>query len=85
MTCEQVQELMHAYIDGELDLVRNMEIESHFGECEICRSEHQDYSNVRSLVQGEAQYFAAPKTLQKRIELSNKDTSERTVGAALRG
>jgi anti-sigma factor RsiW len=68
MTCEQVQELIHAYIDGELDLLRNMEIESHLGECEMCRSEHQDYSNLRTLVQRGAQYFAASKILKKRIE-----------------
>ena len=76
MTCEEVQELIHPYIDGELDLVRNVEIECHLGECEICRSEHRGYSDVRTLVQGEAQYFAAPEILKKRITLKNNDASE---------
>ena len=68
MTCEQVQELIHSYIDCELDLLRNMEIEGHLGECQMCRSEHQDYSYVRTLVQGAAQHFAAPDPLKKRIQ-----------------
>ena len=68
MRCEQSQELIHAYIDGELDLVRNMEIEGHLGECEACRSEHQQHSNVRVLLQGGAQCFRAPELLKKRIE-----------------
>jgi len=85
MTCEEVQELIHPYIDGELDLVRNVEIECHLSECEICRSEHRCYSDVRTLVQGEAEYFAAPEIFKKRIALNNNGASERTVGAALRG
>jgi anti-sigma factor RsiW len=68
VTCEQAQELIHAYIDGELDLLRNMEIEGHLGECEACRSEHQQHSNVRALLQGGAQYFQAPELLKKRVE-----------------
>ena len=68
MTCEQVQELIHPYIDSELDFLKNMEIEGHLGECDGCRSEHQQHSNVRALVQGGAQYFRAPEILRKRIE-----------------
>ena len=68
MTCEQVQELIHAYIDGELDLLRNVELEGHLGDCEICNAEERDHSNLRALVQGSAQYYAAPDVLKKRIE-----------------
>ena len=67
MTCEQIQELLHAYIDGELDLVRNVEIERHVGECEVCEWEHQDILNLRTLVQSGAQYFSAPETLKSQI------------------
>jgi anti-sigma factor RsiW len=67
VTCEQAQELIHPYIDGELDLVNNLEIEGHFGECEACRSEHQAHLNVRALVQGDAPTFPAPQLLKKRI------------------
>lgn len=68
MTCEQVQELIHAYIDGELDLVNNLEIEGHLGGCEACQSEYRGHLNLVALVQGGAQYFAAPDILKKRIE-----------------
>ena len=68
MTCEQVQELINAYIDGELDLVNNLEIEGHLGECEVCQSEYRGHLNLVALVQRGAQYFAAPEMLKKRIE-----------------
>lgn len=82
MTCEQIQELIHAYIDGELDLLRNMEMEGHLSDCEMCRSEHFDHSNLRMLVQGRAQYFVAPEILKKRIERRiDTEAAERTVGS----
>ena len=84
MTCEQVQELIHAYIDGELDLVNNLEIEGHLGECEVCQAEHQQHSKMRASVQGCMQYFSAPEILKTRIE-AQTGAAERTVGAALRG
>ena len=68
MTCEQVQELIHAYIDGELDLVNNLAIEGHFGECEVCQSDYRGHLNLVALVQCCAQNFAAPDILRKRIE-----------------
>ena len=68
MTCEQLQELINAYIDGELDLVNNLAIEGHLGECEVCQAEFRGHLNLVALVQGGAQYFAAPDILKKRIE-----------------
>ena len=82
MTCEQVQELIHPYIDGEFGLLNNLEMEHHLGECEVCRSEYQGYLNVRALVHGAAKFFVAPDILKKRIEKQIRtDASARTVRA----
>src|SRR5437879_13902042 len=35
-SCRDVQELIHGYVDGELDLVRNLEMERHLHECAAC-------------------------------------------------
>jgi len=75
VTCEQVQELIHAYIDGELDLVNNLAIEGHLGGCEACQSEYRGHLNLVALVQGGAQYFAAPDILKKRIQRQARTTS----------
>jgi anti-sigma factor RsiW len=81
VTCEEVQEFIDAYIDGELGLVTNLEIEGHLGECEACRSEHQGHANVRALVQGGAQYFNAPELLKKRIEKQLKAGQSQTFSS----
>jgi hypothetical protein len=68
MNCEKTRELLHAYIDGELDLLRHAQIERHLGECEACRLEHQELLKLRSLIETEAQRFAAPNILKQRVK-----------------
>ena len=65
MTCEQVQELIHAYIDGELDLVSNLEIEVTSVSVRCAGRNIMNILNLRVLVQGGAQYFVAPDILKK--------------------
>jgi len=36
MNCEETQALLSAYVDGELDLVRSLEIEKHIETCPAC-------------------------------------------------
>jgi anti-sigma factor RsiW len=86
VTCEKVQELIHAYIDGELDLVNNLEIEGHLSGCEACQSEYRGHLNLVARVQQGAEYFAAGDILRKQIKKQIQiGASERTVGAARRG
>src|ERR1041384_6288646 len=84
MTCEQTHELIHAYTDGELDLLRNVEVEHHLGECEACRSQHQDQLYLQSLIKGEAQYFVAPDILKRRVknQIHRPTTAPRWIAAA---
>ncbi len=37
MACSDVKELIHGYLDGELDLSRSLEIEHHLKECQAPR------------------------------------------------
>ena len=61
-------------MDGELDLVNNLEIEGHLGACEVCQSEYRRHLNLVALVQGGAQFFAAPDILRKRIQRQARTT-----------
>ena len=82
MTCEQIQELIHPYIDGEFDLLNNLEMEHHLGECEVCQWEYQGYLNLLALVHRGAKFFVAPDIFKKRIEKQiHTDASARTVRA----
>ncbi len=70
MSCQDTQSLIHAYLDGELDLVRSMEIERHLSDCAACAVVHQRALSLKSLVHGGSLYFKAPAGLAKKIQSS---------------
>ena len=52
MNCPEVQALKHGYADGELDLVRNVEIEKHLAGCAACARAFENVRLVKSAVAG---------------------------------
>jgi len=67
MRCEETQELIPTYIDRELDVLRNIAVETHVRMCETCRREHADQSNLRWFIRTGAQYFTAPDHFKSQI------------------
>ncbi|HSB26871.1 MAG TPA: anti-sigma factor [Pyrinomonadaceae bacterium] len=76
MTCQQTQELLHGYLDGELDPLGNLNIERHFDDCEKCAIEYRNQLALRSMISGRAQYFEAPDMLKKRIQNAIREESK---------
>ena len=70
MSCQRAQELIHGYVDGELDLVRSLEVEEHIHGCEICARDYRSQTTLRSSLKGDSLYYRAPEKLQKRIQSS---------------
>jgi anti-sigma factor RsiW len=67
MICREVQELIHGYVDGELDLVRNLEMERHFHECPACSGAHERLRTMRSSIATAAPYYRPPSGLESRL------------------
>jgi anti-sigma factor RsiW len=65
--CTDTRTLIESYVDGELDLVRNVEIEEHLGDCPTCAPMHKDTLELRSRIRESASYFRAPAGLQQRV------------------
>ena len=68
MICREAQELIHGYVDGELDLVHNLEIESHLRECAACAGARDRIQRVRSAVAESAPYFRPPTGFESRLK-----------------
>jgi anti-sigma factor RsiW len=68
MNCDDMQDLIHAYMDGELDLVRNLEIEKHIRDCQGCLREYKNYKALRSAMSSDSLYFKPPLDLKRRIQ-----------------
>jgi len=76
MDCSNAQTLLDAYVDGELDPLRNLEIEEHLHGCARCAQSHSDRQVIRSGVKTDSFYFRAPSDLQKRIQRSVRQAAK---------
>lgn len=68
MDCQQSQHVLHAYLDGELDLVRSIEMEQHLKDCGACKSAYEQQQALRSAIGGGSLYYRAPNDLRKRVQ-----------------
>jgi len=65
MNCDDARRLIAAYSDGELDLVRSLEVEEHLRSCDACAAARE---NLRALKQAaHSAYFRAPDGLQESV------------------
>jgi len=67
VSCEDSRALIHAYLDGELDLVRAMEIEDHVGGCPDCAREHGNWRALSAAMRDGSLYYPVPDGLPRRI------------------
>src|SRR5690242_16383611 len=81
MNCQQARILIHGYVDGELDLVRSLELERHMRGCAGCTQAYQAQRALRTALGGGALAYAAPAQLRRRVHESLRHTG-RAGGAA---
>jgi anti-sigma factor RsiW len=68
VNCNEVQRLIDAYVDGELDLVNSLAVERHVQDCANCRAIYKNRTAIRAAVRVGSLYFAAPPNLDRRIQ-----------------
>ncbi len=69
MSCQQLGELLDAYIDEELDLVTSSQFERHLIECAACRAKRDSYQQMHDSVKARLQYFKAPEGFEQRLRV----------------
>jgi anti-sigma factor RsiW len=67
VSCELTQRFVPGYIDGELDLVRTIEIETHLKDCPACAQELENQQELRATLRGCSLVYIAPAVLRDRI------------------
>jgi anti-sigma factor RsiW len=70
MNCKDLRRLLQSYSDGELDLVRHLEIEEHLHGCPECAEQEEHLKSLRSALSSSSQYYHAPASLRTRIQLA---------------
>jgi anti-sigma factor RsiW len=67
MTCEEARILVNAYVDGELDLAKSLEVEAHLNGCPACATEQANLRVLRAGLRDSVFYYPAPARLEERV------------------
>jgi anti-sigma factor RsiW len=67
VSCTEPKDLVHAYLDRELDLARSLEIEAHLRECAVCSEAYEEARRLRTVLSDGELYFSAPADLRSGI------------------
>ena len=67
MDCARASQLLHGYLDSELDAVHVEEIETHLAACSACATQQAQELKLRSVLQAHAARHAAPARLRRQI------------------
>jgi anti-sigma factor RsiW len=67
MSPEEASSLLHAYVDGELDPARSIELEAHLAENAASRAAYERLRELSSAVRAKAEYYGAPVSLAMRL------------------
>ena len=67
MNCPENDTLIHAYLDGELDLLSTLQLEAHLRECTACAQAYKNHQTLRSAMSNGGLYFKPPRDLAESI------------------
>jgi anti-sigma factor RsiW len=80
MTCQETGLLIHALADGELDLVKSIEIETHLQECQSCARAQEEIRRLRSFMKDESLRFTPAANFEKRLRSAvRREAKENSV------
>jgi len=81
MRCEEARPLIDGYLDGELDLERNLDLERHLEACADCAPVRQRAIELRSAIRESVPYFRAPRSLEQRVRANIRPSTRAKRGA----
>ena len=76
MNCDEVRRFLDAYVDGELDLTHQLDVETHLTGCPDCQEAADQIANFSSLVRMDMEVYDAPRGLKSKIRTSLRKESE---------
>lgn len=68
MNCDEAVSLLHPYVDGELDLVRHVQIEQHLRDCAVCAEKEKHLRSLRTAIAAPSLRYGAPESLRTRLQ-----------------
>ncbi len=85
MNCQDIQRLIHAHHDGELDTAHTLEFEHHLADCPACFTKVRNLNGISVLVRSEALRYQAPAALRQSIRTALSDAARAEQSAPAPG
>ena len=76
MNCPENNTLIHAYLDGELDLFSTLQLEAHLRECAACAQAYKNHQTLRSAMSNGGLYFKPPRDLAESIHRALQESNQ---------
>jgi len=76
MNCADLRLLLHAYSDGELDLVRSLDVEQHLQTCATCAAQNRSLLSLRTALRSAPLAHATPPSLRQKVRSLNRAPAE---------
>jgi anti-sigma factor RsiW len=67
LNCHEAQDAMNAYVDGERDLMKAVDVENHIRDCEKCAMIRRNLITLRTSIHDSSLYYRAPLSLERAI------------------
>ena len=83
MNCHETQELLHAYLDGELDVVSDVALAHHMDQCPECTQAYHSQQALRAALRTSALAFPPPEHLQQCIRSAVRRASRTDTRAGV--
>jgi anti-sigma factor RsiW len=68
MICDEVRRMLGAYVDKELELTRQSDLEKHLAGCPSCQAAAEKINNVCSLIRMNIPVYKAPGELKAKFK-----------------
>jgi anti-sigma factor RsiW len=66
--CKEAKTWLHGYLDGELDLARTMDIESHLETCAACSQTRDNHQTLKDSIHASSLQWRCPDRVRTNIE-----------------
>jgi anti-sigma factor RsiW len=86
MNCQQIQKLIHAHLDGELDAANTLDVDAHLADCPACYESWRRLSALRGALRNQELRFPVPDRLRRNVLAATKqaEAAEREPAAGRR-
>jgi anti-sigma factor RsiW len=80
MDCNEARWLLDAYVDGEIELTRQLDVEAHVAGCTSCKKAVEAAIKFRHSIQMNAPVYRAPPELKAKVRAELRKVSKSETG-----